>query len=493
MGRLVLRVVTAVAGALAAFTYLANPFTRLTLVRPTFRADVTADGTSVTDRNDRLVVRRGPFWRALALVACGLDVLGSRYLGSPRSPSPTVDGVVADVHRLRFDPDRLLLVSGENFPALFVRNLGVFYYPVLDRAIPGPDWRARETVYLQTVGLALGAFDRHELTTTVVPVGRRSVACVNIYAYPSDTLYGILFALAALRGDEPARPAAYGDDVHRLDTRAAAEELLQRYGPRLTHHYRTYRAAVLDERTGLVTTRRHLSGAKDITRRRCAFYDNVVLWKTARLAAGLGLVDHDEELDHALRGRILERFWLPAEGHFLEDLSPEAQTGRYYSSDWLIALSTGFLDPADPRDRPYYERAVQHVRVTGVAEPFAIRYQRETRAARQFPVVRLAVPSYGGDAIWSFWGMEYVKVLVLLHRATGDPGHLEEAGRHLAAYEAAMVENGGFPEVYDTDGAMLTTALYRSIRQTGWVIGFEQAREMYRAARRSAAPAGPPP
>lgn len=493
MGRLVRRAPALVAGALVAFTYLTNPFTRLTLVRPTFRAHVTAAGTTVTDRNDRLVVRRGPHWRALALAACGLNVLGSRYLHSPRSRASTVDGVVADIHALRFDPDKLLLISGDHFSALFVRNLGVFYYPMLDRAVPGPDWREREAVYLQTVGFALGAFERHELTTTVVPVGPRSVVCVNIYALPSDSLYGILFALAALRGDEPGRPAPYGADVHRPHTRAAAEDLLRRHGPRLAHHYRAYRAAVLDERTGLVTTRRHLSGAKDITRRRSALYDNVVLWKTSRLAAALGLVDPDEEFDNALRERVLERFWLPAEGHFLEDLSPEALAGRYYSSDWLIVLSTGFLDPADPRDRAYYERAVAHVRATGVAEPFAIRYQAETRAARQFPVVRLAVPSYGGDAIWSFWGMEYVKVLVLLHRATGDRTHLDEAGRHLAAYEAAMVENGGFPEVYGTDGAMLTTALYRSIRQTGWVIGFEQAREMYRAARRSAAPTGPPP
>jgi predicted AAA+ superfamily ATPase len=46
---------------------------------------------------------------------------------------------------------------------------------------------------------------------------------------------------------------------------------------------------------------------------------------------------------------------------------------------------------------------------------------------------------------------------------------------------ADYFEYGGFPEVYDPEGRLLQTPFYRSIRQTGWVIGFEQAREMYRS------------
>jgi len=468
------------------FTYVTNPFSRFTIVRGTYAARFRDGVLEAVDRNDRLVVRQGTFWRMLAVYACGLHVLGTRYVRSPRSHAGTVDGVIADVHALRFDPNRLLLISGDHFTALFVRNLGVFFYPMLDRAIPGSaeDWQDRQATYLQTLGYALGVFDRQpELTTTIVATGRSAATCVNFYHYPSDTLFGMLYALAALSGIEPARPAAYGPEVHDLDTAGAAAELTRRYRYSLAHHYRAYRDQVLDPERLLVRTSLRMSGAKDITQRRSAFYDNVVLWKTTELAARLRIVEDDADFRAELKASILEAFWMPREGYFLEDLSDEGVARRYYSSDWLIVLATGFLDPADPAEREYFARSVDHVRANGIAEPFAIKYQAETRAHRQVPVVRLAVASYGGDSIWSFWGMEYIKTLVLLHRATGEGHYLDEAGRHLDAYADAMVANGGFPEVYDSDGEMLTTPFYRSIRQTGWVIGFEQAREMYRAAR----------
>ncbi len=478
------------AGSLA-FAYVTNPFSRFTIVRNTYTARFTDGRLETTDRNDALVLRQGRLWRALAYYSCGVNVLRTRYLTSPRSGADTVDGVIRDIHALRFDPDRLLLISGDQFSALFVRNLGVFYYPMLDRAVPGDeaDWQARQLVYLQTVGYALGVFARQpELTTTIVATGPRSATCVNIYAYPSDTLYGMLYALAALAGLEPARPVAYGPDLHRPATAEAAADLVTRYGDALARHFTGYRATVLDPATGLVRTDLPLSGAKDITRRSSAFYDNVILWKTSQLAGRLGLVPPDREALDELKQRILATFWLPEAGHFLEDLSAEGTSRGYYSSDWLIVLATGFLDPADPVERDFFVRSVEHIRATGVAEPFAVKYHVDTRAHRQYPVVRLAVASYGGDAIWSFWGMEYIKVLLLLHRATGEAGYLDEAGRHLAAYADAMVRDGGFPEVYDGQGRMLTTPLYRSIRQTGWVIGFEQAREMYRAAAGGAEP-----
>ncbi len=498
--RLPVPLLAGVSSALAlgslAFAYVTNPFTRFTIVRGTYSARFGRDGLETSDANTDLGLRQHPVFRLLAYYSCAVNVLGARYLSSPRSRSGTINGIIADIHALRFDPERLLLISGDQFTALYVRNLGVFYYPMLDRAIPGSstDWQDRELVYLQTLGYALGVFAQQpELTTTIVATGRRSATCVNIYAYPSDTLYGMLYALAALAGLEPGRPASYAPDVHPLDTVAAAEELLETYGPLLERHYRRYLEVVLDPVTGLVRTDLVLSGAKDITQRSSAFYDNVIVWKTVQLAERLGLAGPDPEALAVLKERILSRFWLPEQGHFLEDLSTEAVAGNYYSSDWLIVLATGFLDPADPAEREYFERSVAHIRATGVAEPLAIKYQSDTRAHRQFPLVRLAVASYGGDSIWSFWGMEYIKTLVLLHRHTGRQDYLDEAGRHLAGYAARMLRDQGFPEVYDAEGQMLTTPFYRSIRQTGWVIGYEQAREMYRAAMAGAAPDGKEP
>lgn len=75
--------------------------------------------------------------------------------------------------------------------------------------------------------------------------------------------------------------------------------------------------------------------------------------------------------------------------------------------------------------------------------------------------------------------MEYIKALLALHKATGTKTYLEVAHYHLKKYEGSMLKNKGFPEVYDAHGSLLQTPFYRSIRQTGWVIGFEQARAMY--------------
>ena len=74
--------------------------------------------------------------------------------------------------------------------------------------------------------------------------------------------------------------------------------------------------------------------------------------------------------------------------------------------------------------------------------------------------------------------MEYIKVLILLYQNTRETTYLKLADKHIRTYEKLMIEYGGFPEVYDTNGELLQTLLYRSIRQTGWVIGFEQVRAM---------------
>ncbi|ROR73799.1 hypothetical protein [Bogoriella caseilytica] len=489
-GRTALKLLLPLAFALgsAAFTYATNPFTRHSVVKKTFRAEFTERGLVVSDRTAGLQLRQSLPYRALAVYATGLNILATRYVASPRSTARDIEGIVADIHALRFDPQGLLLISGDHFSALFVRNLGVFYYPMLDRSLPGAgpdlaqDWRDRQLVYLQTLGHALGwAAQARELHTTVVTTGRRTVTGVNFYHRPSDTLYGMLYALAALLGQEPARPAHYAEDVHALETVEAAQHLLRRYGPALRRHYADYLSGVLDHEGLLVRRDIRLSGAKDITERRSAFFDNVICWKTQQLGMSLGLVPEDQAALSGMKRAILSTFWEDRSGHFLEDLSTEADEGSYYSSDWLIVLATGFLNPEDAAERPYYERCVEYIRSIGVAEPLPLRYHADRRAHRQVPVVRLAVASYGGDAVWSFWGMEYIKTLILLHRSTGEAHYLDEAGRHLAAYEDAMLAHGGFPEVLDSRVELLTTPLYRSIRQTGWVIGFEQAREMYRA------------
>lgn len=476
-----------IVAASLAITYLTNPFARYSIIRLPYRAKLQEKVLATVNNNQKLVIRQNILWRFFAYYQCGVYILTTRYFHSPRSTGNDIDTIIADIHELRYNPDKLLLISGDHFNGLFVRNLGVFYYPMLDRSIPGTieDWHNRQAVYLQTVAYALGVFHKNpKLTTTIVSMGPYSATCINFYAYPSDSLFGMLYALAALRGIEMASPYKYHRHLHKLDTEKAAETLVATYGDTLKQLYAGYCQCVFDEAAGIIKRNVHLSGAKDITRRYSAFYDNVVFWKSTELAMKLGVIPKDPEALATLKRQILKTFWLEDKGYFLEDLSDEGVRNNYYSSDWLIVLSTRFLDPADPEERPYYERSIDYIQQNKIDQPFALKYQADTRAHRQFFVVRMAVASYGGDAIWSFWGMEYIKALTLLGYHTGNGKYFEDAKYHLDAYEANMLRDGGFPETYDPDGNLLKTPFYQSIRQTGWVIGFEQARAMYEALRK---------
>ncbi len=460
--------------------YLTNPSNRFSIVRLNFKARIEKETLKTINENHRLVINQAPWYKAFAIIKNAIHILNSRYVKSPRSGGVTIPEIIADIRKLRFNPDNLLLTSGDHFSALFVRNLGVFYYPTLDKNIEDDigDWHNRQLVYIQTLAYALGVFHKSkQLATTIVPTGRYSATSVNFYAYPSDSLYGILFALAGLLGLESGQPEAYGEH-HQLDSHHAAKLLLDEYSKSLHELYNDYRAKVFNDSSGLIKTDIHLSGAKDITRRQSAFYDNVIFWKTSQLAQNLGLIEKDQEFLDNLKKQILKTFWLLREGYFLEDLSREGKQNKYYSSDWLIVLATGFLKPSHKAERKYFTQSIAYIKAKKIDQPFALKYQHETRAHRQFFAVRMAVASYGGDAIWSFWGMEYIKSLLLLYKHTAKDEYLESADYHIEKYKQNMLEYGGFPEVYDKNGKLLQTRLYRSIRQTGWVIGFEQVLAM---------------
>ena len=461
---------------------LTDPFSRRTIVRQPYVIAVEKDCFKVVNENHKITLRQDLGWLGFAYVKRFLHVLRSRYVHSPGSSATDLEAIIRDIHTHRFRPDRLLLTSGDHFGDLFVRNLGVFYYPMLDIRIPSSDqdWENRQIVYLQTLAYALGVFEKRPIpVTTIVPTGAYAATCINLYAYPPDTVYALLYALAALLGEESAMPGAgLCKSLHTLQTKAIAKQLAAQYHETLERLYVHYLENILDPNTELVRTDRHFSGAKDITRRRSAFYDNVVLWKTMELAVRLGIAPDEPQVREALKQRIIRTFWLEEEGHFLEDLSPEGIANKYYSSDWLIVLITGFLSPHRADERVYFERSIEYIQKHGIDAPFGLKYQQDTRAHRQFFLVRITVASYGGDAIWSFWGMEYIKCLLLLYNETKKPSYLATANAQLEAYEHAMLRDRGFPEVYDPHGNLLETPIYRSIRQTGWVIGFEQARAM---------------
>lgn len=469
--------ILAVLGVSFAVTYLTNPFVKLSIIRLPYRVKLDALAHKIVNNNHKIKVYRNWVMKLFAYYQCGLYIFSTRYLHQSSSQAPSVRGIINDIHTLRFNSKKLLLISGDHFNGLFVRNLGVFYYPTLDANIHNSekDWRDRQETYLQTVAYALGVFNKDpHLKTTLVSTGPYSAVGINFYSYPSDTLFGILYGLAALLDKTKSGAELYHVADQQVDTIAAATVLLDEYMLLLKKLYKDYRTYVFNDATGLIKTSVHLSGAKDITKRRSSFYDNVIFWRTTQLAMMLGIIKNDKKFLAGLKQKIIATFWLKHEGYFLEDLSDESQSEKFYSSDWLIVLSTGFLDITKPRERLYYTRSFEYIKKTGVARPFAIKYQAETRAHRQFLAVRLAVASYGGDAIWSFWGMEYIKSALLLYSCTNDQSYLDEADYHIAIYKKKMKETKGFPEVYGPDGSLLQTPFYRSILMTGWVIGFEQ-------------------
>lgn len=463
-----------------------DPFSLFSIIRLPYKARFKNDKLAVLDKTNKLKLRQNMLWRWFAVIKCGVHIMYTRYISSPRADSKTVQGIINDIHWLRFNPKKLLLISGDHFSALFVRNLGVFYYPMLDNnfAIDEKDWQHRQIVYLQTLAYSIEVFSKQdELTTTIVSTGSYHATCVNFYAYPSDTLFGMFYAAAILSGKESATPYDYSQAAkYELKTQNATKNLIKKNKDILKIHYKNYRQTIFDEDKMLVKDDVHLSGAKDITKRNCAFYDNVVFWRTTQLAMSLGIISNDQKFLESIKANIIKSFWYEKEGYFLEDLSERGLKEKLYSSDWLIILSTKFLDPKNPKDKKYYQKSIDYVMKEKIDQPFAIKYQNQRRANRQFWFVRLAVASYGGSSIWSFWGMEYIKTLMILAKTekskTKKSIYIKAADYHIERYKEAMLRDGGFAEVFDQKGNMLTTRMYKSIRQTGWVVGFEQVLEI---------------
>lgn len=471
--------------ALTILSVLTNPFNSRHIFRDPFLTQVEGNRIALASRYRLRTTRR--WWRRLfAYFKAAYHIFGNVYWGAQKSPPGEADQIIAHIAALRFDVRRPYLISGDHFSVFYPRSLGVFYHCLLEPnlALHRQDWENRQQIYLKSTAFALSSFaGLGELYTTVVPVSRRRVAGIAIYSYPSDTAYSILHALLVLLGKRNYHhyyPVEASEKPYSLGTVAATQKLLARYRLNLGELVNDYIDRVYDPATGLVSTGIVLSGTKDITKRKGAFYDNVMLWSTIHLARQLNLTVPDIDLE-GFKKRILERYWLEEEGFFLEDLSGESIQHHFYSSDWLVVLFTGFLNPAVPIERTYYERIVGYVQRSGMDQPFPLRYHPDDRGHRQFPLVRTFLPEYGGSAIWSFWGTEYIKALILLARYSGNTNYREQAQAHLAGYEKNIRHWQGFPEVYDSKGKMLSSWFYRSVRRTGWVINYTQAQSMLKS------------
>ncbi|MCX7996559.1 MAG: hypothetical protein N2691_02235 [Patescibacteria group bacterium] len=467
------------------YIYLSNPFRKLTIVRSVFSSALIGN-TLFLFKNGRIHVNNGPLWRGFSWVKAGGHILKNALFPAPGANGKTVQEIIRSIHTLRFDPDKPYLISGDHFSMFYPRNLGIFYFCLLDprTALDYEDWVIREKKCLQSVAYALETFSQAgDCSTTIVPTGRHQVTMINVFAYPSDTLYGILHALYTMKTPEfffknyPFEAQKH----YPLHTSDASEDMLQTYSISLKQLYARYRRTVYDKKTGLIRTGLKLSSHLDTKIRSSAFYDNVVFWRTSWLANKLGIVELDAAWLRELKKRIVDTFWFEEGGYFLDDLSEETLRDRRYASDWVIILTTGFLNPLRKAETAYFERTVAYVRKMRLDEPFPLKVLGSPVKQKDHFWVRTFVSNYQDSAIWSNLGQQYIKILTLLYAATGNGAYLHDAGTAIAAYRRNMLRYRGYPEVYDCHGNMLQNRFYRSIRQTSWVVDFEHSMALYDA------------
>jgi hypothetical protein len=484
------RLLAACVVIIALFSYLTNPFVRFSLVSDPYRSITIGENNQFSlNTTTDLLLKDEPFFNQLAFFKSGWHIFTNKISGGKRSKQTTVDQIIAQIHQERFNPEYPYLISGDHFTVLYPRSLGIFYHSLLDprTALDSTDWQNRQLIYLKTLAYALQVYSQSDrLSTTIVPVGPRSVALVNFYAPPSDTLYSLLFALQRLRSANELvtnYPFTAATEVPPLQTSAIGNQLLTTYHTDLKRHLDNYLRDVVDPATGLVRKDILLSGTKDIAKHQSSFYDNVMVWKTQQLAQDLGLVDRNELYLADLKQRILKEFWVPNQGHFLADLSTSAIQEKQYSSEWMIAYQTGFLSPAVAEDLPYLEKNVEYIQRNAIDQPFGLQYHPDPRPEQLYGLVKLMAPDYGSTAIWSNWGMEYIKLLAHLSQVTGKELYLEQADKQLSAYAYNIKRYRGYPEVYNSSGDFFRQTLYKSVRQTGWIVSFEQAQAMVESSK----------
>lgn len=463
---------------IALISYLTNPFVRFSLIKDISKVKLV-DGEIVLEEINSIKLRYSIFWRNFSKIKSAWHIVGNRFGRRNRSSSKEVKKIIEEIHEKRFDPKNMYLISGDHFSVFYPRSMGIFYHSILDprTALHDDDWLNKQKIYLKTLSFALNVYSQSKtLSTTIVPTTPNSVILLNIYATPSDTLYSIFYAFSQLLGNKDLEKIypAIKKTGYNLSTQKTAKKMLDKYQSVLKQHFKNYKKFVFDKKTGLIKKDILISGTKDIVRKQSGFYDNVIFWKTVELAQKLKIIEKDEEFLKDLKSKIIEKFFIK-DGLFLEDLSKESIKNKWYSSDWLIAYQTGFLDVDNKADFSYLKKATQYVIDNKIDLPFPLRYHLDQRRNRLYLPVRIGAKDYGSSVIWSHWGTEFIKLLLTISKKENNKKFRKIAQGHLKTFEYNISRYRGYPEVYRSNGDFYTSIFYTSVRTTGWIISYEQA------------------
>jgi len=465
------------------YFYLSNPFNKINIVSSIYEVvEINGDLQLIKKRDLKLI--SNPLIKAIAWIKSGYHIFINVYFGGKKSVYSDVNLIKEDIYNERFNPKFPYLISGDHFNSFYPRNLGAFYIPTLDPRVDTDEkiWKDRQKIMLKSTALAIDVFSQNnQPCTTIISLGFNYYTCISIYAYPSDSIYALLFNLKAmLSSDDFKILYPYEKKELNLLTKKTAKNLLENNKDNLKKLIDDYYEYVYDKKTGLIKKNIYLSGMKDVAKRQGGFYDNVILWRTLELANDLGIRKISKKELDSYKKRIIKAYWYDKGGYFLEDLSEDSLKNKYYSSDWLVVMFTGFLKPAIKEERFYYEKSFYYIDKYGLNRPFGLPYHKEKRGDQQYSIVRLFVNQYGNLAIWSFWGIEYAKALLITGYFSNNYSYINEARFQLDAYKKNIQKYRGFPEVYDKNGKLLKNFFYKSVWKTGWIINYHQAENIYK-------------
>jgi hypothetical protein len=458
--------------------HVTNPYAKITVFKNPYSTRLTDNNEIDYEQNYRLRVYTSRAADLLGYYKSGFLIVQNTLFGGKPAQGETVDDITDFIHRMRFDPRYPYLISGDQFSVLYPRNLGVFYNQLLDPAIATSkeNWEHRQRIYLQSVLLAIdGLSAGDQPRTTIVPIGRKSVVLTQVHpgGIGSDQVYGLFYALQTLRDGLPSQ----SEQAHKLQTNTAARKILRERHKELQHILDIYLQHVYDPDTTSAHHRLHLSSARDGVIRASSLYDNIILYETVKLAGELGLRDHHAINLPSFKRFITQAYWNEERGFYNDDIERQV-----LSADWLIGYVTGFFDLQDSTDLERTRRTIEYLEKTSAVKPFPIKYQVEGNTRAPY-FVRKFVPNYGGDAIWSYWGAQYITLLLDLHQTAKQKHFLELAQKYCDAYDAAILRDRGFAETFTPDGKFLTTRFYKSIRVTGWIVQFDHAKALLKRSK----------
>lgn len=473
-------------GILLVAAMLTNPYGSQTLIEKPFSTSVDQTGSLIVKQQYPVAVTHNIFLQKFA--ALNKNTRFIFFVLFPERPfKGKEDEIIAAIHKKAFNPDRPYLISGAQFADIYVRNLGIFYNAVMDNRIQTTkeDWLNRQKIYLQglAINLELLRLSGKEYTT-FTPVVQTTYTASNIYTDPSDSLFGVLYAISAVKDEAFIHKLSPTETSPKypLQTQKAAKILLKRYNSTLQKAVNDYQAYAIDNKTGLIKRHITLASARDGIKRESSFYDNVILWSTIKMARDLDIAVNcptaytkGETCDfQSWKEKVITTFWDEKSGIFLNDLSEESRNEKIFSGDAFIVIGSGFFDIRNAEDAKKLRKMISYVETNNLAKPFPLFYAKSDPITRLYGPVQKFATSYQGETIWSHWGMEYIKALILLHDQ--NPEYTKKAAGYLETYKNNIEKNGGYPELYDKQGNLYKTLFYRSILQTSWVINYEQTK-----------------